>query len=167
MNTIQTQNPDFRIRFATEVDVELILSFIKELADYEHMSKECVATAEVLSESLFVKHQAEAIIGEYQGVPVGFALFFHNFSTFLGKANMFLEDLYVKQAFRGFGFGKELLAYLAVLCKERNCERLDWYCLKWNEPSIQFYQKTGAKVVDEWIVYRAEGQALHALAERL
>ncbi len=163
----ETKISGFKIRSAAPEDTGLILKFIKELADYEKLLNEVVATEEILYDSLFVKHQAEVIIGEYKGEPVGFALFFHNFSTFLGKANLYLEDLYVKPQMRGLGLGKALLACLAHIAVERNCGRLDWWCLDWNEKSIKFYKQMGAKAMDEWTVYRVEGNALVDLAKEL
>lgn len=162
---IPTKKDKLTIRFAEEKDVKLILDFIKELADYEELLHEVVATEEVLRESLFVRKAAEVIIGEYDGEPVGFALFFHNFSTFLGRPGIYLEDLYVRPEMRGRGFGKTLLAFLAKLAKERNCGRFEWWCLDWNEPSIKFYKSIGAIPMDEWTVYRVTGQALDDLAE--
>lgn len=161
----QTKKDKFTIRFAEEKDLKLILDFIKELADYEKLLHEVVATEEILRESLFVRKAAEVIIGEYDGEPVGFALFFHNFSTFLGRPGIYLEDLYVKPEMRGKGFGKTLLAFLAKLAKERNCGRFEWWCLDWNEPSIKFYKSIGAVPMDEWTVYRVTGQALDDLAK--
>lgn len=164
---LKTKIPNFQIRFATEKDTKLILTFIKELAEYENLLKEVVATEEILHNSLFVKKQAEVIIGEYNGEPVGFALFFHNFSTFLGKANLYLEDLYVQPQMRGLGFGKALFSALARIAIERDCGRLDWWCLDWNEPSIKFYKKLGAIPMDEWTVYRVEKEALKNLSDSL
>lgn len=162
-----TSVENFTIRFAQEEDTPLILQFIKELADYEEMLDQVVATEEILRTSLFEKHQAEVIIGEYHGKPVGFALFFHNFSTFLGKANLYLEDLYVTPEARGNGFGKILLAFLGEIAIDRGCGRLDWWCLDWNTASIEFYLQMGAKPMDEWTVYRVEGNALKELAEKV
>ncbi len=116
-------------------------------------------------DSLFVRKAAEVIIGEYDGEPVGFALFFHNFSTFLGRPGIYLEDLYIRPEMRGRGYGKTLLAFLAKLAKERNCGRFEWWCLDWNEPSINFYKSIGAIPMDEWTVYRVTGQALDDLAD--
>jgi len=161
---IDTGINEFKLRFAVETDVPVILEFIKELADYENMSDDVVATEEILQESLFKRKAAEVIIGEYDGKPVGFALFFHNFSTFLGQAGIYLEDLYVKPHMRGKGLGKILLSYLAKLAKERNCGRLEWWCLDWNEPSIKFYKKLGAVPMDQWTVYRVCGDKLDELA---
>jgi GNAT superfamily N-acetyltransferase len=154
----------FQIRFATEEDVPLILSLIRGLAEYENLLDKVVATEEGLRDSIFVQKRAEVLIGEYEGKPVGFALFFYNFSTFLGKPGIYLEDLYIKPEMRGKGMGKILLSYLARLAVERDCGRLEWWCLNWNEPSIQFYRHLGAKPMDEWTVYRVCDQALADLA---
>ena len=154
-----------RIRGATEEDVPLVLSLIRELAEYEKLSHEVVATEEGLRDSLFGERRyAEVLIAEQDGTPAGFALFFHNFSTFLGKPGIYLEDLYVKPAFRGAGIGKKLLVYLASLAKRRGCGRLEWWVLDWNEPSIGFYKKLGAIPMDDWTVYRVTGEALEGLA---
>lgn len=164
---LKTKIPNFEIRFATEKDTKLILMFIKELAVYENLLSEVIATEEVLYNSLFIKKQAEVIIGEYNGEPVGFALFFHNFSTFLGKANLYLEDLYVQPQMRGLGLGKSLFSALARIATERDCGRLDWWCLDWNESSIKFYMKMGAIPMNDWTVYRVENQALEKLSKEL
>ena len=166
MNVYETAIPDFKIRAAKEKDVNLILNFIKELAEYEKLSKEVVADEDILYESLFVKRQAEVIIGEYKNIPVGFALYFHNFSTFLGKANLYLEDLYIKEKYRGLGLGKAMFGCLGKICLERGCGRLDWWCLDWNESSIRFYEKMGAKAMSDWTVYRVDGQALIDLSNQ-
>lgn len=154
------------IRFAKEEDTSIILQFIKELAEYEQLLNEVTATYDVLYESLFIKKQAEVLLLEEEGKPIGFALFFHNFSTFLGKANMYLEDLYVCPAYRGKGYGKALFVRLAQIAIERNCERLDWWCLDWNTSSIAFYQKLGAIGMEDWTVYRLQKDALYALAHQ-
>ena len=154
-----------RIREATEEDVPLILSLIRELAEYERLSHEVVATEDTLRESLFGERRyAEVLIAEHDGTPAGFALFFHNFSTFLGKPGIYLEDLYVRPVFRGAGIGKKLLVHLARLAKRRDCGRLEWWVLDWNEPSIGFYKKLGAVPMDDWTVYRVTGEALEDLA---
>ncbi len=153
------------MREASEEDVPLILSFIRELAEYEKLSHEVVATEEELRESLFGERRyAEVLIAEHDGSPAGFALFFHNFSTFLGKPGIYLEDLYVKPAFRGAGVGKKLLVHLARLAKRRGCGRLEWWVLDWNEPSIGFYESLDATAMDDWTVYRLAGKALEDLA---
>lgn len=147
---------DFHIRSAKQEDVGLILKFIKELADYEHMLEEVVATEELLTEFIFHQQKAEVIIGEYQQEPVCFALFFHNFSTFLGRPGIYLEDLYVKPEMRGKGFGKALLSHLSTLAAERKCGRVEWSCLDWNKPSIRFYKELGATPMEDWTVYRLQ-----------
>ncbi len=152
------------IRFAGEKDVPLILEFIKSLADYERMQDDVVATEEILMESLFKRKAAEVVIAEYDGIPAGFALFFHNFSTFLGKPGIYLEDLFVKPEFRGKGIGRLLLSFLAGLVLERDCGRLEWACLDWNEPSIKFYKQLGAVPMQDWTIYRVTGAALKDLA---
>ncbi len=153
------------VREATVDDVTLILSLIRELAEYERLSHEVVATEEALRESLFGERRyAEVLIAAHDGVPAGFALFFHNFSTFLGKPGIYLEDLYVRPEFRGAGIGKKLLARLAKLAVTRDCGRLEWWVLDWNEPSIVFYKKLGAEPMDDWTVYRVTGSALEDLA---
>lgn len=163
--TIQTQKKDLFIRFAEEKDVSLILKFIKELADYEKLLHEVVATEEILRETLFKRKAAEVIIAEYKDEPIGFALFFHNFSTFLGKQGIYLEDLYIRPNMRGRGYGKTLLSFLAKLARERDCGRFEWWCIDWNEPSIKFYKSIGAVPMDEWTVYRVDGEDLNKLAD--
>jgi GNAT superfamily N-acetyltransferase len=159
--------PELEIRAATEDDVPLILSLIKELAEYERLSHEVVATEEALGDSLFGERPvAEVLIGHLGDEPVGFALFFHNFSTFLGTPGIYLEDLYVKPGYRGMGFGRALLVRLAKLARERGCGRLEWSVLDWNEPAIGFYRGIGASPVSGWTVYRVTGEELEDLAGR-
>lgn len=153
-----------KLRIATQDDTALILGFIKELAEYENLLDEVVATEDLLKESLFVKKSAEVIIAQYNEEAVGFALFFHNFSTFLGKPGIYLEDLYVKPQMRGKGIGKKILQYLAKLAVDRNCGRFEWWCLDWNKSSIDFYKSIGAQPMDEWTVYRVHNEALTKLA---
>ncbi|NLX47109.1 MAG: GNAT family N-acetyltransferase [Euryarchaeota archaeon] len=162
-----TSVPGFAIRFAQPEDVPIVLDFIRRLAEYERLSHEVVATEEVLMDSLFAKHQAEVIIGELDGRPVAFALFFHNFSTFLGKANLYLEDLFVDESCRGLGLGKIMFSCLARIAVDRGCERLDWWCLDWNGSSIAFYSSMGAVPMSDWTVYRLDGERLRTLADRL
>lgn len=158
-------NDAFEIKPATIKDVPLILSFIKELAEYEKLIHEVVATEDILKETLFGNQaHAEVIIGYLNGVPVSFALFFHNFSTFLGRPGIYLEDLFVKPETRGKGIGQKMLAYLAHLAKSRKCGRLEWWVLDWNETAIGFYKRIGAKAMHEWTVYRVTDQALDELA---
>ena len=154
------------IRFATERDIALILDFIKDLAEYEKMSDLVVADETMLREWIFEKKKAEVIFAMEDGKEVGFAIFFHNFSTFLGRAGIYLEDLYVKPDYRGHGHGKALIKKLAAIACERGCGRLEWSCLDWNKPSIDFYLSLGAQQMNEWTVYRFEGKSLAALAER-
>jgi GNAT superfamily N-acetyltransferase len=162
---IETALPDFQLRQATRDDCGLILGFIQELAEYEKLAHEVVATTDILADALFGdRPYAEVIIGEYQGTAVGYALFFHNYSTFTGRPGIYLEDLYVQPAMRGKGFGKCLLAYLARLAVDRNCTRVEWSVLDWNEPSIQFYRSIGAVPMDEWTVQRLHGEALAGFA---
>ena len=157
--------PEVDIRPATEDDVPLLLSFIKELAEYEHLSHEVSATEEMLRESLFGgRGVAEALLAYPGDEPAGFALFFHNFSTFLGRAGIYLEDLYVRPEFRGSGVGRALLVHLAKLAEERGCGRFEWAVLDWNEPSIGFYKSLGAVEMDDWTVYRLSGDALRELS---
>jgi GNAT superfamily N-acetyltransferase len=159
--------PEPEIRSATEDDVPLILTLIKELAKYERLSHEVVAAEEALRDSLFGERRvAEALLGYLGGNPAGFALFFHSFSTFLGKPGIYLEDLYVRPEFRGAGVGRALLVHLAGLAKERGCGRLEWSVLDWNEPAIGFYRRIGASPVSGWTVYRLTGEALEELAAR-
>ena len=152
-------------RSAVPGDEELILSFIRALADYEHMSDQVVATPALLREWIFEKKKAEVVFAEAEGRAVGFALFFHNFSTFLGRAGLYLEDLYVKPEYRGQGYGKAILKKLAQIAVERGCGRLEWWCLDWNRPSIDFYLSLGAEPMSDWTVYRIAGDTLAALAE--
>ena len=155
------------IRNANINDSATILGFIKELAEYENMSNDVVATEELLKQNIYKKKLAEVIIAEFDNKPVGFALFFHNFSTFLGKGGIYLEDLYVQPAMRGKNIGKTLLSSLAKLAVERDCGRLEWSCLNWNEPSIKFYKSQGAIPMNEWTVYRVTGNELNELASKL
>ena len=155
----------FTIRHARETDVPQILRFIKELAIYENMLDDVVATEELLREWIFEKQKAEVLLAEADGIPVGFALFFHNFSTFLGRAGIYLEDLFVMPEHRGKGYGKALLRRLAQITMERGCGRLEWACLDWNKPSIDFYLSLDATPMDQWTVYRLTGDTLRRMAE--
>lgn len=152
-------------RYAKKEDTALILKFIRELADYENMLSEVVADEETLSEWIFEKQKAEVIFAVIGGKEIGFALFFHNFSTFLGRAGIYLEDLYVKPEYRGKGYGKALLKKLAEIAVERGCGRLEWWCLDWNKPSIDFYLSLGAEQMNDWTVYRITGDTLKSLAK--
>lgn len=152
--------PNYQIRFATEKDVATILYFIKELAIYEKMLDEVFATEESLRQSIFEQRQAEVLLLEVAGEAAGFALFFNNYSTFQGKAGLYLEDIFVSEEYRGSGYGKALFQKVAQIAVERGCGRMDWTVLDWNEPSIQFYQAHGAIPMDEWTVHRLTGEAL-------
>jgi GNAT superfamily N-acetyltransferase len=159
--------PELEIRAATEDDVPLILSLIKELAGYERLSHEAVATEETLRASLFGERQvAETLLAHLGDDPAGFALFFYNFSTFLDRPGIYLEDLYVRPEYRGAGVGRVLLVHLAGLARHRDCGRLEWSILDWNEPAIGFYESIGASPVSGWTVYRVTGRALEELAAR-
>ena len=151
-------------RAAERNDVALILEFIRELADYEKMLDEVVATPELLEKWIFDERKAEVIFALEGDREVGFALFFHNFSTFLGRAGIYLEDLYVRPECRGKGYGKALLKELARIAVERGCGRLEWWCLDWNKPSIDFYLSLGAEPMKDWTVYRIAGETLTKLA---
>ncbi len=154
-----------KIRTATEPDVPLILQFIRDLAVYEKLEHEVVATEDVLRATLFGQPRvAEVLLGEVEGNPAVFALFFHNFSTFLGRPGIYLEDLFVKPEFRGRGYGRALLSRLAEIARERSCGRLEWAVLNWNTPAIEFYQKLGAAPMNEWTVFRVTGRELEELA---
>lgn len=152
-------------RHAQRQDVPLILEMIRALAEYEQLLSEVVATESVLEEWLFDKEKAEVIFPVLDGEEIGFALFFHNFSTFLGRAGLYLEDLYIKPEYRGRGYGRKVLQKLAQIAVERGCGRLEWWCLDWNAPSITFYKKLGAEPMDEWTVYRLTGDTLRDLAK--
>jgi GNAT superfamily N-acetyltransferase len=157
-------NRKLRIVAATETDVPAILTLIKELAEYERLSHEVVATESILKESLFGDHRyAEVLLAFLDGEPAGYELFFHSFSTFLGRPGLYLEDIYVKPQYRGLGIGKAMLARLARLAGERKCGRLEWAVLNWNEPSIRFYRSLGARPMDEWTVFRLTGDQLSQL----
>ena len=156
----------FEIRFANENDVTVIYDFICRLAEYENMLSDVVATPELLKEWIFEKKKAEVIFALEDEKEVGFALFFHNFSTFLGRAGIYLEDLYVNPEYRGRGHGKGLIKELARIAIERGCGRLEWSCLDWNTPSIDFYLSLGAKQMYEWTGYRFSGESLSKLAQK-
>lgn len=153
-------------RPALPEDCPLILSFIKALAEYEKLSDQVVATEELLKEWIFEKGKAEVIFPVVEGEEVGFALFFHNFSTFLGRAGIYLEDLFIKPEYRGKGYGKATLQELGRIALERGCGRLEWSCLDWNRPSIDFYLSLDAKPMDEWTVYRLTGDSLKGLENK-
>ena len=154
------------IRSASRHDLALILELIRALAEYEKLSDDCVATEASLERTLFGERPfAETLIADWNGVPAGFALFFHNYSTFLARPGIYLEDLFVKPEWRGHGLGKGLLVRLAQMAVERGCGRVEWSVLDWNAPSIEFYKRLGAKPMDEWTIFRLTGAELTALAK--
>jgi len=159
--------PGLVVRFAREEDTALVLSFIRELAEYERLAHEVVADEDLLRENLFgARRHAEVLLAELEGEPAGFALFFHNFSTFVGRPGIYLEDLFVRPQHRGLGIGTVLLARLARLAVERGCGRLDWAVLDWNEPAMEFYRGLGARCLEDWKIFRLDGEALHTMAHR-
>jgi len=160
-----TDIPGFHIRSATKADVPIILAFIKKLADYERLSHEVAATEEILRKTLFGRERtAKVAIGYFNRDPVGFVLFFHNYSTFLGRPGLYIEDLFVDESFRRRGFGRALLLYVARLARERDCGRLEWSVLDWNEPAVAFYKKLGAVPMSEWTIFRVTGDSLDNLS---
>lgn len=166
MDALKINCAGFGLRFAHKEDVGLILAFIRELAVYEKMENQVTATEELLAEWIFAKGKAEVILAEEDGQAIGFALFFHNFSTFLGRAGLYLEDLFVRPEARGKGIGKALITAVARLAVERGCGRLEWACLDWNAPSIAFYRALGAEPQDDWTIYRLTGAALQNLGSQ-
>lgn len=156
---------NLNIRFAEEKDTALILKFIKGIAEYEKMLDEVIATEELLREWVFEKKKAEVIIAEDDGIPVGFSLFFYNFSTFVGRAGLYIEDIFVWPEYRKKGYGKALFLFLAKLAHEKGCGRMEWCCLDWNKPSIDFYFSMGAKRMDGWSTYRLTREDLKRLSE--
>ena len=158
-------NAELNFRYAERNDVSLILKFIRELAAYEKMLDEVVADEATLEEWIFDTNKAEVIFACLDGKEIGFALFFHNFSTFLGRAGLYLEDLYVSPEYRGKGYGRAILKKLASIAVERKCGRLEWWCLDWNKPSIDFYLSLGAEPMSDWTVYRIAGETLKDLAK--
>lgn len=162
---IKTKIPQCTLRGGGEADIPLILSLIRELAEYEKLLSEVTATEASLRDCLFGERRvAEVVLGEWEGRPVAMAVFFHNFSTFLGRPGIYLEDLYVKPELRGKGIGGVMLAYLAKLAVERGCGRLEWWVLDWNKPAIRFYRSLGSAQMDEWTTHRVAGDALKRLA---
>jgi len=162
--TEDTTMTEYTFRFATVDDTALILQFIRELADYEKMLDEVVATEELLREWIFEKGKAEVLFVTENGKEAGFALFFNNFSTFLGRSGLYLEDLYVRPEYRGKGYGKALIMELGRIANERGLGRMEWWCLDWNKPSIDFYKSLGAEAMTDWTVYRIAGKTLEDMA---
>jgi len=154
---------DFVVRFAEERDVPIIVSFIKELAAYEKLEDEVQANEELVQESIFRRKAAEVLIGEYDGDPVAYAVFFQNFSTFEARPGLFIEDIYIKPHFRRKGFGRQLFTFMARLAVERGYARMEWSCLDWNKSSIAFYEEMGAEAMADWTTFRLSGEALRKL----
>lgn len=165
MKYYDTNIENLKIRETTEEDCSLILSLIKEIAEYEKMSDQVVATEESLKESIFENKRAEVVILELNGEAVGYALYFYNYSTFIGKSGLYLEDIFIKKEFRGKGIGKEVFKFLINKAKEEGCKRMEWTCLNWNEPSIKFYKSLGATPMDEWTIYRLTEKEINKLSE--
>ena len=164
MGYISTKYDEFKIRTTTVEDVSLIFSFIKGIAEYEKMLDEVVATEETLKKSIFEDNRAKVLIGEVNGEAIGFALYFFNFSTFIGKAGLYLEDIFILPEYRGKGYGKEIFRVLAKIAEENSCERIEWVCLNWNKPSIDFYKSFGSISMDDWKTYRLAGDNIKKLA---
>lgn len=159
-------NSHLKIRTAQKEDAALVLSFIKKIADYEKMSDQVIATVETLEEFVFKKNAAQVFLAEYNDEPAGFALFFENFSTFIGRTGLYLEDLFVDPDKRGLGIGKALFQAVAAEAERRGCQRMEWTCLNWNTPSIEFYRRMGAISMDEWTTYRLAGKAIKEAVQK-
>lgn len=166
MKYIETGIREFKLRTTEKEDSKLILDLIKEIAVYEKMLDQVVATEDSIRESIFEKKEAEVLIGEYNGEPMGYALYFLNYSTFIGRAGFYLEDIYIKPEYRGKGIGKEIFKALGKIAYDRGCKRMEWVCLNWNEPSIKFYESLGAEAMSEWTIYRLSGDNIKKLAEK-
>lgn len=161
----QTKDKTLSLRSTTIEDSELILSYIHKLAIYEKCEDAMTATKSDIEKSLFIEKQAEVIIIEHHEIPIGFALYFLNYSTFLGKANLYLEDLFIDEVYRHKGYGKHVFKYLAYLALEKGCERMDWMCLTWNDPAKKFYESMGAKPMSDWVTYRLDHERIKGLTK--
>lgn len=155
---------EFRIRAAQREDIPLLVTMIRELAEYEKMLEQACADEQTLAEEMFFRRRVEGLILEEEYEPVGYCLFFHNFSSFVGRAGLFVEDIYVRPAYRGKGYGKAVFRYLARLAQERKCGRMEWTCLHWNAPSIAFYEGLGAQAQPAWMIFRMNGEQIAELA---
>lgn len=165
MKYIETRIEGFRLRETSKDDIPLILDLIKEIAVYEKMLDEVVATEETLRESIFNRKEAEVLIAEFENEPIGYVLYFYNFSTFIGRSGFYLEDIYIKPEYRGRGIGKEIFRNIAKIAYEKGCKRMEWVCLNWNEPSIKFYKSLGAFPMSEWTTYRLTGEDIKKASE--
>lgn len=162
-----TENTQLVLRKAKEEDVQTILQFIKDLAEYENLLDEVGASEEILHDSIFTRKKSEALIVEYDRKAIGYAIYFYNFSTFTGKPGLYVEDIYIMPEMRNRGFGKEIFVFLAELAQEQNCARMEWACLNWNEPSMKFYEKMGAFPMSDWIIYRLDEKGIQTLSQQL
>lgn len=160
-----TKIEDLGIRFVEEGEAGLVLSFIEAIAEYEKMSDCVIATEEGLNQAIFENHDCNVLIVEYKGEPIGFALYFHTFSTFMGRTNMYLEDIFINENMRGKGIGKEIFRILTVIALEEGCPRFEWVCLNWNEPSINFYKSMGAFPMSDWTTWRVTTEEMKKIVE--
>jgi GNAT superfamily N-acetyltransferase len=165
MRYYNTDMENLKIREAIEDDTQLILSLIKEIAEYENMSNEVIATGETLRESIFENNRAEVVLIDLDNKTIGYAVYFYNFSTFIGRNGLYIEDIFIKKEARGKGIGKEIFKFLGKKAKEEGCKRMEWACLNWNEPSIKFYKSLGAVPMDEWTTYRLTEKEIEKLTE--
>ena len=166
MDYIETKMKGLKFKIATEQDIPVILDFIKQIAIYEKMLDKVSATEESLKESIFDNNRAEALLIEFNNEVIGYIIYFFNFSTFVGREGLYLEDLYIKPEYRGNGIGKKSFELLVNIAKENKCERLEWTCLDWNEPSLKFYKSIGAKQMNEWIIHRLDKEAIEKINEK-
>lgn len=162
----ETKMKGLKFKIATDQDIPVILDFIKQIAIYEKMLDKVSATEESLKESIFDNNRAEALLIEFNNEVIGYIIYFFNFSTFVGREGLYLEDLYIKPEYRGNGIGKKSFELLAHIAKENKCERLEWTCLDWNEPSIKFYENIGAKPMNEWIIHRLDKEAIEKINKK-
>jgi len=166
MDYIETKMKGLKFKIATEQDIPVILDFIKQIAIYEKMLDKVSATEESLKESIFDNNRAEALLIEFNNEVIGYIIYFFNFSTFVGREGLYLEDLYIKPEYRGNGIGKKSFKLLVNIAKENKCERLEWTCLDWNEPSLKFYKSIGAKQMNEWIIHRLDKEAIDKITDK-
>ena len=166
MDYIETKMKGLKFKIATEQDIPVILDFIKQIAIYEKMLDKVSATEESLKESIFDNNRAEALLIEFNNEVIGYIIYFFNFSTFVGREGLYLEDLYIKPEYRGNGIGKKSFELLVHIAKENKCERLEWTCLDWNEPSLKFYKSIGAKQMNEWIIHRLDKEAIDKITDK-
>jgi len=166
MDYIETKTNGLKFKITTEEDIPVILYFIKQIAIYEKMLDKVTATEESLKKSIFENNRAEALLIEFNNEVIGYIIYFFNFSTFVGREGLYLEDLYIKPEYRGNGIGKKSFEVLVNIAKENKCERLEWVCLEWNEPSLKFYKNIGAKQMNEWIIHRLDKEAIDKINEK-